>query len=197
MRDLTTMLDSVDRFGERAVGPLRRRPTVDRGAIYVSWAGEGAAAWFGWGTLRLALDQRVDPRRAWIEAGGLAITLGLESAVVNVGVKGLVRRPRPVAQARSGREFRTTSFPSGHAASSFAAATFLGRGGEWAPLMGTAVAVTASRVILGVHHLSDVLAGAVVGVGFGLAGRAATRRIGSYFDAERDEVPRPASAERH
>lgn len=184
------MLDAVDRFGERAVGPLRRQPLVDGAAIAVSWAGEGAAIWFGWGGLRLGLDQRAEPRRAWIEAAGLAATLGIESAVVNVGLKGLVRRPRPVAQARSGREFRTTSFPSGHAASSYAAATFLGRGGEWVPLLGVATTVTTSRVILGVHHLSDVLAGAVVGVGFGLAGRALTRRVEAHFDADRSDGSR-------
>ncbi|MBL0204773.1 MAG: phosphatase PAP2 family protein [Candidatus Microthrix sp.] len=177
MRVVTNMLDSVDRFGERTVAPWRLRPAVDLAATYASWAGEGAAIWFGWGALRLAIDQRIEPGSAWVTAGGLAATLGLESAAVNVGLKGLVRRPRPVAQARSGRDFRTTSFPSGHAASSFAAATFLGRGGEWAPLLGVAVTVTTSRVVLGVHHLSDVVAGAVGGGGFGLLGRSGDRSL--------------------
>ncbi len=191
------MLDVVDRFGERAVAPLRLRPVVDLAATYASWAGEGAAIWFGWGALRLALDQQKGPRRAWVAAGGLAATLGLESLAVNVGLKGLVRRPRPVAQARSGRDFRTTSFPSGHAASSFAAATFLGRGGQWVPLFGAAVTVTTSRVILGVHHLSDVVAGAAVGVGFGLVGRAATGRVQAHFDAVAPDSARPPTAAHH
>lgn len=197
MRPVANLLDSVDRFGERTVAPWRLRPGVDRLATYASWAGEGAAAWFGWGALRLVLDQRTDRRGAWVAAGGLAATLGLESAAVNVGLKGLVRRPRPVAQTRAGREFRTTSFPSGHAASSFAAATFLGRGGEWAPLFGVAVTVTSSRVILGVHHLSDVVAGAAVGVGFGLAGRAATRRVEEYLVARELDAARPPTSGQH
>lgn len=177
MRTFATGLDIVDVFGERLVASLPQGGAVDRVAVVASWAGEGAALWFGWGAIRLALDQRTDPRIAWVEAGGLAATLGVESVAVNVGLKGIVRRPRPVLQARSGREFRTTSFPSGHAASSFAAATFLGRGGETVPLLGAATVVTASRVIIGVHHLSDVVAGAAVGVGFGLLGRCMTQAV--------------------
>lgn len=177
MRTMATALDAVDVLGERLVEPLRRVEVLDRGAVLASWAGEGAALWFGWGALRLALDRRDDPRRAWVEGAGLAVTLGVESVAVNVGLKGIVRRPRPVLQARSGREFRTTSFPSGHAASSFAAATFLGRGGQRAPLLAAAGVVTASRVVIGVHHLSDVVAGAAVGVGFGLLGRRITEAV--------------------
>lgn len=139
MEAFNTGLDAVDAVGERLVAPLRAQGLIDRAAVVASGAGEGAAVWFGWGVLRLMADRRDDPRQALIEAGGLAATLGIESAAVNVGLKGIVRRPRPVEVARSGREFRTTSFPSGHAASSFASATFWGgrvRGGRssvWQP----------------------------------------------------------------
>jgi len=177
MEAFNTGLDAVDAVGERLVAPLRAQGLIDRAAVVASGAGEGAAVWFGWGVLRLMADRRDAPRQALIEAGGLAATLGIESAAVNVGLKGIVRRPRPVEVARSGREFRTTSFPSGHAASSFASATFLGRPGAWGSLFGVATVVTTSRVVLGVHHLSDVLAGAVVGVGFGLLGRRATAAL--------------------
>ena len=60
MRVVTNMLDSVDRFGERTVSPWRLRPAVDLAATYAAWAGEGAAIWFGWGALRLAIDQRIE-----------------------------------------------------------------------------------------------------------------------------------------
>ena len=58
------------------------------------------------------------------------------------------------------------SFPSGHAATSFAAATvltlYLPR---WAPLwILLAVAIGFSRVYVGVHYPLDVVGGAVLGV---------------------------------
>ena len=58
------------------------------------------------------------------------------------------------------------AFPSGHAATSFAAATVLSRAG---PRLGPALfllaaAVAWSRVYVGVHYPSDILAGAALGV---------------------------------
>jgi membrane-associated phospholipid phosphatase len=56
------------------------------------------------------------------------------------------------------------SFPSAHAATSFAAARAYRRLGVPAvPLYALAAAMAASRVALRVHHPSDVLAGAVLG----------------------------------
>jgi undecaprenyl-diphosphatase len=69
-----------------------------------------------------------------------------------------------------GRIYRSTdphSFPSGHAARAFLIATIatgLGPAGLapalwiWAPL------VSLARVAMGVHYLSDILAGALVGI---------------------------------
>src|SRR6185312_90854 len=71
------------------------------------------------------------------------------------------------------------SFPSGHAAGSFAFAAFVAlRAPRWAvPAILWAVLVAWSRVVLGVHYPSDVLAGALLGtaVGIGFA-RASLRR---------------------
>lgn len=101
-------------------------------------------------------------------AGWVAVT-GLGLAVLDPLVKGLVGRPRPslpieVASAPG------QSFPSGHALGSFATFTILllvalpaiqrGRR-RWAmaAVAAVVVAVGFTRVALGVHYVSDVLAG--------------------------------------
>ncbi|HEV8249842.1 MAG TPA: phosphatase PAP2 family protein [Gaiellaceae bacterium] len=61
---------------------------------------------------------------------------------------------------------RGDSFPSAHAATSFAAAVLLTRWlpGRWPVLFVLAVAIAYSRVYVGVHYPGDVLAGAALGV---------------------------------
>jgi undecaprenyl-diphosphatase len=98
-------------------------------------------------------------------------------AAVVMGLKFIIRRRRP--EGDWGSIYRNTdphSFPSGHAARAFliaALATALGPEGLamvmwiWAPL------VSLARVAMGVHYVSDVVAGAVLGALAGiLAGQA-------------------------
>jgi membrane-associated phospholipid phosphatase len=96
----------------------------------------------------------------------------LFTAVVVFLVKLIVRRQRPEGQW--GSIYRSTdphSFPSGHAARALMlAVTAAGLGpvtfamvlALWAPL------VSLARVAMGVHYLSDVLAGALLGGAIGL-----------------------------
>jgi hypothetical protein len=87
---------------------------------------------------------------------------------VTYGLKYTVRRERP-----NGLNHR--SFPSGHAAVTFASATVLQRhlGWRWSmPLFFIASYTAASRLHENVHYLSDVVAGATCGV---IAGRTVTR----------------------
>jgi undecaprenyl-diphosphatase len=87
----------------------------------------------------------------------------------------LVGRPRPDIARLTG--FSGSSFPSGHAATAaatFAAVAFLiGRGrSQWVKAIaagvafGIATAVAASRVLLGVHWFTDVLAPLALGWGW-------------------------------
>lgn len=90
-------------------------------------------------------------------------------ALLNVTLKALMQRPRPDVAARLA-EVAGFSFPSGHAATAMAAFGLLAwfiwrtaRRGEGrvvaAACVVLAILVGASRVYLGVHYLSDVLAG--------------------------------------
>jgi undecaprenyl-diphosphatase len=60
---------------------------------------------------------------------------------------------------------RSTSFPSGHASSAFTAAGILSEDDDLKPLYyAIAVVVASSRVYVKIHHASDVIAGAALGV---------------------------------
>ena len=89
-------------------------------------------------------------------------------AVMVLAIKFLVRRRRP--EGEWGNIYRYTdphSFPSGHAARAFLIATIAAGLGPswlaillwlWAPL------VAFARVAMGVHYLSDIVAGALFGI---------------------------------
>ena len=102
----------------------------------------------------------------------LAIGVGVTALTVFL-VKLAVRRPRP--EGEWGQLYRKTdphSFPSGHAARAVVLAVVaLGLGPTWLGIVLAAWAplVCLSRVAMGVHYLSDVLAGALLGATIGLA----------------------------
>jgi undecaprenyl-diphosphatase len=85
--------------------------------------------------------------------------------VANTAIKFAVRRRRPRIDDLPPLTGTPTglSFPSAHATSSFCAARMYGRLAPRPPLYALAVALAASRLYLGVHYPSDVLAGAVLG----------------------------------
>src|SRR3989338_3508382 len=90
-----------------------------------------------------------------------AISLLTTSLLVNVITKNIVRRPRPVSTSCP----KDYSFPSGHAASAFAAAAVLTyfdkkRKGFYYMI---AVLISYSRIYLGCHYFLDVLSGALAG----------------------------------
>jgi len=88
-------------------------------------------------------------------------------------IKRLFRRTRPTATGDDRfvvRKPSTSSFPSGHASSAFVAATLLTAWGgrRTAPLwFGTAAVVGVSRAYVRIHHASDVVAGAALGLVLG------------------------------
>lgn len=110
----------------------------------------------------------------------------MTSAVVNVAVKRVGRRPRPIrpderALAREVRMPSSSSFPSGHSASAFAFATGVGHRLPVAavPLHASAGLVAYSRVHTGVHYPGDVVVGSMLGTVLAqLTCRALDRYVG-------------------
>ncbi len=141
------------------------------------------------GTLRSAAAILAHSGDSWFWLAGLAITylLGdagwkyraialaasiLITAILVLALKFSVRRRRP--DGPWGAIYRSTdphSFPSGHAARAFLIVVLaVGLGPTWFGVMTLlwAPLVTLARVAMGVHYLSDVLAGVLLGLVMGL-----------------------------
>ena len=142
---------------------LTASPGVRHSAVILSHVGEHALTWTAAGLLSAVLDP--GQRRPWLRA--TATVVGAHG--VSIVLKRVVRRHRP-ADPRIQVLVATPSdwsFPSSHAASTTAAAVAYSRllRRRW-PLFSIPV-MMASRVILGVHYPSDVLAGALFGAAMG------------------------------
>ncbi|HTN81970.1 MAG TPA: phosphatase PAP2 family protein [Acidimicrobiales bacterium] len=157
---------------------IRGNPVADRVFYAASAVGDHSLIWFIAGTARALLPG--GDLRDLVE---LSVSLGVESAVVNLGLKSLFSRARPVHEGEHPHGLRqplTSSFPSGHASAGFFAAALLS---DRRPLpekvfwYGVAGVVASSRVYVKVHHASDVAAGAAVGIVLGAAAKRVRRNL--------------------
>lgn len=161
---LPEWVDDVDERVDQAWELLRGQTVTDRVFYAASAAGDFSAIWHALNLVRVIRrpDRRADGVR-------LALALGAESLIVNQGLKRLFRRERPTADPAERphhlRQPSTSSFPSGHASSAVVATSLLSEGSRWAPAYRAAGFVVAtSRVHVRIHHASDVVAGAAVGL---------------------------------
>ncbi|MCW3017093.1 MAG: phosphoesterase PA-phosphatase related protein [Solirubrobacterales bacterium] len=149
----------------RALRGVARTPSTVARVRAFSRTGEHAACWLILGTVGATVD--TGRRDAWLRA-----TRGVAAAyLANTALKQVFRRRRPLFDGLPALIGTPTalSFPSAHASSSFAAAQ------AFAPLVGpaatplrlTAGAMALSRVYLGVHYPTDILAGALLGTAVG------------------------------
>lgn len=161
---------------ERLLRVVRTRghgaPGVERAVARFSQLGEHGGVWLAIGAVGWALDR---PRaERWSSAvGRVAATYAL-----NTAIKLAVRRRRPELPGLPALAGTPTqlSFPSAHASTSFAAAGLYARLGLPAPVLyGLAVKLSLSRLYLGVHYPSDVLAGAALGALVGSSAACETR----------------------
>lgn len=156
--------DSVDEL----FVPLRGRRRADWIYYAASEAADYSVAWHVIGGC-MAL---VSPSRRR-DAVRLAVMLGVESIIVNGGLKRLTDRERPPMLDDPTFDVRrpnTKSFPSGHASSAALMAVLMSDAAPrlkpvWLILAAT---VSASRIHNRMHHASDVAAGSVLGTVFGL-----------------------------
>ena len=145
-----------------------RTPVLTSIMRLFSFLGDAGILWIALG-LGLLIFARTRRRGA-----AMLGSLAAEYVICDLIIKKLILRPRPylviaqlellVAQESS------TSFPSGHSASSFVCAYMLtrmfGKKGAWAYLPAALIAL--SRVYVGVHYPSDVAVGVALGTLIGV-----------------------------
>lgn len=172
MSVLAYVLESDDRLTGRLVG--WRPPRWIR-----VWMLSATRLGDGWLWLLAAALLLLNGNRGLqvLSAGAVS---ALAANTLLVLVKRRVRRPRPCERARL-TEFDVQplkwfqadrfSFPSGHALNSFAIGSVIALSFPLlaVPVLAVASSIAASRVVLGLHYLSDVLAGALVGLFIGTA----------------------------
>lgn len=170
-KSLKVTVKRADDAVDGAFSGLRENPTANRVFYIASEAADYSRAWHAIG-LTMAI---VSPRRR-PEAIRLAVSLGVESAVVNGALKNIFPRDRPPLMddpAFDVRRPKTKSFPSGHASSASMTAVLLSAAvPRLKPVWwGLASVVAASRIHNRMHHGSDVAAGAVIGTAMGVAAK--------------------------
>lgn len=155
-------LAAFDRAVDRGFDVLRGNPVADRVFYGASALGDHSLIWAMLAALR---GLRSDDD--WHAAARAGVTLLAESLLVNVGIKSLFRRHRPIVETPRPlplRMPRTSSFPSGHATAAFCAAALLSEDDPLAPVYYfLAVIVASSRVYVRIHHASDIVVGAAFG----------------------------------
>ena len=159
---------TFDSAGDKVFEPLRKNAVSQRVFSMASTIGDFSVVWHVIGVLCAVISVI-----SFRETLSLSVALGCESLIVNQGLKRIFRRDRPTVSGDERFDIRTpstSSFPSGHASSATCAAiiltsfTAMPLAIVWI-LVGVVVAL--SRVVVRIHHLSDILGGLVAGAVLG------------------------------
>lgn len=162
-------IETMDRKLMRRVNWWRAPRWIRVWMICATRGGDGWL-WYAMGLAVLVFGGA--PR--WPAAGAAALSAGA-GIVVFTGLKRTIRRRRPCAlEAHCWARLLPPdqfSFPSGHSITAFAVTVPLGTAyPALVPgLLFCALSVAVSRILLGMHYLSDVIAGSLIGAGLGYA----------------------------
>jgi undecaprenyl-diphosphatase len=137
--------------------------------FFVTRLGDG---WLWYALAIIILCTGGQQRYAAVRAG---LSASLAGILVFKQLKRFSRRPRPYQMEPHCWATLTTedrfSFPSGHSMTAFSIMISVG---HFYPelqlfLIVIAISIAASRIILGMHYLTDVVAGSAIGIALGLA----------------------------
>ena len=155
--------------------------------IFVTHLGDKGLFWIALTLLMLFFRKT---RRTGV-ASAISMVIGL--IVANLLLKNLVHRIRPYEMIE-GLELmiekqKDFSFPSGHATNSFACAWVIFRTMQkryGVPALVLAILISLSRLYVGVHYPTDIIAGVAIGIGAAEAGIAIVKALRRRFPAFRD-----------
>ena len=160
---ITTAVARFDTAIDFRVDELRGHPHLDRLMYAASDLGDFSLIWH-----LTSATRALGPDRRLAHAVRVSVLLGVESALVNGPVKSIFRRHRPAWEQERPRKLRrprTSSFPSGHASAAMTAAGLLAQNDPlWPVYYAVGAVVASSRVYVKIHHPSDIVAGALVGI---------------------------------
>lgn len=113
-----------------------------------------------------------------------AIALAVQGVLINLVIKPIVARPRPYDACSLliplVTRLKDYSFPSGHTGCAFSAAIVMAKmlpKKIGVPAVIIACLLGFSRMYVGVHYPTDVLAGALIGIGSAIVGMLITQKI--------------------
>ena len=142
-----------------------RTPVLDGIMRFITHLGDVGAIWIAFTLLLLFIPRT---RKAGIVC---AAALIVNLLLTNIALKNIIQRIRPYdvmdslkILVKAEHDF---SFPSGHTAASFAGAWAMRRTLPkkcWIPAIILAALISLSRLYVGVHYPTDVIAGVIVGI---------------------------------
>jgi undecaprenyl-diphosphatase len=160
------LLTALNAYDERLLRIMRSQlnnQSAQRILRTYSRAGEHGAVWYVFGLFGGLRDRK--RRTQWLRATSIVGAAYL----FNIALKYVIKRPRPHLDDLPPLIGTPTklSFPSAHATTSFTAVQVFGSLVPKVYLYSVALTLAGSRLLLGVHYPSDLIAGYLLGTVIG------------------------------